>query len=68
MWKLRDAEANVVPLCWTCHQDVETDVAARKLLRKVLASQEAAFAVKLRGQAWFDRVYPSSRPGRAALV
>lgn len=58
MWKLRDADANIIPLCAGCHRAVELDRAARAMLRKVLGPNEAAFAVSVRGQLWFDARYP----------
>lgn len=61
LWRLRDCDANIVPLCWPCHQAVERDgPPARRMLRKVLGAAEAAFAVAVRGQAWLDERYPAS--------
>lgn len=59
---LRDCDANCVPLCVQCHIAVEVrdDDSGRRSLRKVLAASEAALAVQLRGQAWFDARYPAS--------
>lgn len=57
---LRDADANIVPLCRRCHDAVERDPAVRRLLRKVLGADEVAFALQVRGPGWFDRRYPPS--------
>lgn len=59
--RLRDAEANIVPLCARCHREVEIDEWARRMLRKVLDQSEIAFAIQLRGKLWFDLAYPSPR-------
>jgi hypothetical protein len=59
LWRLRDAEANIVPLCARCHRDVHADEWARRMLRKVLGANEVAFAIKVFGQASFDAMYPS---------
>lgn len=59
LWRLRDADANIVPLCWPCHRAVERDDPhARRMLRKVLGSAEVAYAVAVRGRAWFDARHP----------
>jgi hypothetical protein len=60
-FRIRDAEANIIPLCGSCHRDVETDEAARGLLRKVLTQTEIAFAIQLAGKSWFDDRYPDAR-------
>ena len=58
--RLRDADANIVPLCRPCHDLVESDVDGRKLLRKVLSQAEIAYCIQARGQLWFDTYYPPS--------
>lgn len=60
--RIRDCDANIIPLCTHCHPEVESssDDGARRMLRKVLAKEEAAFAIAVRGQDWFDERYPSS--------
>lgn len=68
-FRVRDCDANVVPLCAPCHNEVETDVSARKTLRKLLGATEVAFAIKLLGEQWFDSTYPPShRPTHAAVA
>jgi hypothetical protein len=64
---IRDVDANIVPLCAPCHAEVEEDMGSRRMLRRVLAASEVAFAIKLRGEAWFARYYPSVQM-RAARV
>lgn len=56
---IRDVDANVVPLCAPCHAEVEEDMGSRRMLRRLLAASEVAYAIKLRGQEWFERYYPS---------
>jgi hypothetical protein len=60
--RVRDCDANIIPICTHCHADVESphDDGARRMLRKVLAKEEAAFAIAVRGQQWFDARYPAS--------
>lgn len=59
--QLSNADANIVPLCRRCHDDVEDDEAARKMLRKVLTQAEVAFVIQMLGQEWIDRRYPPPR-------
>jgi hypothetical protein len=66
--RLRDADANIVPLCEPCHKQVEGDAGHRLLLRRVLAPEEATFCILLRGQEWFDHRYPPRRARRPAAV
>lgn len=60
-YRVRDCDMNIVPLCGPCHAEVEADVAARRMLRKLLAPQEVAFTIKLRGEQWFEQRYPRAR-------
>lgn len=60
---VRDCDAAIVPLCAPCHVAVENEVGARRMLRKVLGAEEAAYAISLRGRSWFDSRYPTSRRG-----
>lgn len=60
-FKLRDADANIIPLCGNCHRAVERDEWARRMLRKVLGSCEVAFARKTMGETAFDEMYPPTR-------
>lgn len=55
--RARDCDANIVPLCEPCHRMVELDASARRTLRKLLGSSEVGFAIKVRGQRWFDDTY-----------
>lgn len=64
--QLRDCDDNIVPLCVACHRAVESDDAARAMLRKVLGSAEVAFALSTRGRAWFDLRYVPLRDLAAA--
>lgn len=59
-FRIRDCNANIIPLCVQCHMAVEksNDDSARRMLRKVMGSNESAFAVQLMGQTWFDLRYP----------
>lgn len=61
--RIRDAEANIVPLCANCHRAVETDEWARRMLRKVLDQTEIAYVIQVRGKLWFDRTYPAMPSG-----
>jgi hypothetical protein len=61
---LRNANANIVPLCRACHDDVEVwdesvRLPARSMLRATLSQQEIAFVIACVGRAWLDRCYPS---------
>lgn len=60
---IRNAHANIVPLCRACHDRVDAqDLAerreARRHLRRSLAQQEIAFAIQVRGLDWLDLHYP----------
>lgn len=56
---VRNANANIIPLCRLCHDQIEErDPIARRMLRKLLTQQEVAFAVRLRGIEWLNREYP----------
>lgn len=55
--RYRNISANIIPLCRPCHDEVERDAEARRMLRRVLSQQEIALAIALRGD-WFDRRYP----------
>lgn len=62
-WRqLRDADANIVPVCRGCHDDVELHVSSRRLLRRVLVQAEIAFCIQVAGKDWFDQRYPPVRP------
>lgn len=62
---LRNADANIVPLCEPCHKLVErrNPNHARIELRRVLYAHEVAFVLQTAGTAWFDWRYP---PGATA--
>lgn len=56
---IRNANANIIPLCRICHDMVEDhDAIARRMLRRLLSQQEIAFAVRLRGIQWLNHRYP----------
>lgn len=58
-WReLRDADANIVPLCNGCHRLVELEVEWRVKLRAALGQAEVAFCVQLVGREWFEGRYP----------
>lgn len=61
--KIRNAHANIVPLCRHCHDQVDTahPVAkerARRKLRQFLLQEEVTFAIQVRGRDWLERQYP----------
>lgn len=56
--RLRNAAANIVPLCRLCHDEVEQDIGSRRMLRRSLTQEEVAFVIDVIGAAWFDRRYP----------
>lgn len=56
--RYRNVAANIIPLCRSCHDEVEQSTEARRMLRRVLTQQEVALAVALRGLAWLDQCYP----------
>lgn len=56
---LRNAAANIVPLCRACHDDVEHDLESRRMLRRVLTQTEVAFLIDVIGRAWVENRYPS---------
>jgi hypothetical protein len=57
---LRGVDPNVVPLCRGCHDEVEHDREGRRMLRRVLGTEEIAFAIQIAGEAWFDQRYPKT--------
>lgn len=57
--EVRNANANIIPLCRWCHDLIEHgDKIARRMLRRLLTQQEVAFAVRIRGIEWLNREYP----------
>jgi hypothetical protein len=63
---LRDVDANIVPLCRVCHDDVECPekalrTIARRELRKLLTQEEITFVIQVRGKSWLDTHYPLLR-------
>lgn len=60
---IRNAHANIVPLCRPCHDRVDSKHPvvredARRTLRASLTQQEIAFAIAVRGRSWLEREYP----------
>lgn len=60
---IRNAHANIVPLCRPCHDLVDNRSnlvreEARMHLRRSFSQSEIAFAIQVRGQHWLDREYP----------
>lgn len=67
LWRLMNADANIVPLCRPCHDLVEVDREARVMLRRVLTVEELAFMIQVRGRVWVEHRYPrpATRSGAA---
>jgi hypothetical protein len=61
---IRNADANIVPLCEPCHRAVErsSPAHARVELRRLLGPHEVAFIIQTAGKVWLDWRYP---PGRS---
>lgn len=61
---LRNANANIVPLCASCHRIVDGvrdpvgRLQKRAALRAALGANETAFILHIRGRAWLDANYP----------
>lgn len=67
---LRNADANIVPLCEPCHKQVErrNPPHARVELRRLLGPHEVAFVLQTAGREWLDWRYPpSSAPARVRV-
>jgi hypothetical protein len=63
---LRNADANIVPLCEPCHKQVErrSPPHARIELRRLLYPVEVAFVLQTAGRPWLDWRYPTGNPPR----
>ena len=61
---IRNANANIVPLCASCHRIVDGirdpvgRLQKRSALRAALGTNEIAFIIQVRGQEWLDEHYP----------
>lgn len=60
---VRNAHANVLPLCRPCHDLVDNReeaerASARKELRRCLSQAEITFCISVRGKEWLDEHYP----------
>ena len=60
---IRNAHANLVPLCRPCHdlvdsRDEDERRESRRFLRRSLSQQEISFAIQVRGREWLDFHYP----------
>lgn len=55
---IRSVDANVVPLCRQCHDEVEGDEEGCRMLRRVLGTEEITFVLQTAGHPWLDRRYP----------
>jgi hypothetical protein len=58
--RLRNAGANIVPLCRQCHDEVETSIESRRMLRRVMTQEEVAFVIDVIGLRWLERRYPTT--------
>jgi len=61
--QIRNAHANIIPLCRAHHDLVESRepvvrLEARRLLRASLTQEEISFAIQIRGRAWLNSEYP----------
>lgn len=63
---LRNANANIVPLCEECHRIIDSAIdpvgklQKRAALRDALYSNEIAFILQVRGPQWFNLAYPTN--------
>lgn len=63
---LRNANANIVPLCERCHRIVDSSrdpvgqLQKRAALREQLGAAEVAFILQMRGRDWLDTWYPKN--------
>lgn len=61
---LRNANANIIPLCETCHRIVDGvrdpvgRLQKRAAIRTALYSNEIAFILQVRGRDWLNAHYP----------
>lgn len=60
---LRNANANIVPLCRACHEVLDgrepvPRLQKRSTLRERLYSNEVAFILQVRGKDWLNHHYP----------
>lgn len=61
--QIRNAHANIIPLCREHHDLVESKqpvvkLEARRRLRWALTQEEITFAIQVRGMDWLDEEYP----------
>ncbi len=64
--QIRNAHANIIPLCRPHHDLVESrhpvvKLEVRRLLRATLTQEEITFAIQVMGLAWLNAEYPSSQ-------
>jgi 5-methylcytosine-specific restriction endonuclease McrA len=62
--QIRNAHANIVPLCRPCHDQVDSKhplvrERARRFLRGTFSQQEIAFIISVIGRSWLEENYPS---------
>lgn len=60
---VRNANANVLPLCRPCHDEIHSldptvRLPARSMLRRTFTQKEIAFVIACVGQPWLDKHYP----------
>jgi hypothetical protein len=64
--QVRNANANIVPLCVSCHRIVDgvnapvSRLKKRSALRRALGSNEIAFILQVRDRDWLDEHYPKN--------
>jgi 5-methylcytosine-specific restriction endonuclease McrA len=61
--QIRNAHANIVPLCRPCHDEVDSKFplvreGARRMLRSTFSQQEIAFVIAIRSRRWLEENYP----------
>lgn len=61
---IRNAHANICPLCRPCHdlvdnRDEDERMSARRELRRSFSQSEIAFAIQVRGIDWLNETYPA---------
>lgn len=61
---IRNTHANIIPLCETCHREVDgvrnptARLEKRAAIREALYTNEVAFILQVRGAQWLEEHYP----------